>query len=262
MNKSIALAIPILCVLSSCVGLRSTVMFRTDKDTEFTKFDTATVVGERSLQPNDRITLMMSTNSGHSLLESGMFYEGKSNSGSQMFNRERTNVNYLIESDSLVKLPTLGRVKLGGLTIKHAESQLENLLSEHYQNPFVKISVVNRKVMLFFEEGTKAHVINLPDENMTLIEALAQVGGLSQNSKSYHIKLVRGPSASPKVFKYNLSTVKDYKKADMVLMANDIIYVEARPRYVNKLLRDMQPFFTMATTLILTYTTIATFVNP
>jgi len=202
---------------------------------------------------------MMSTNSGHSLLESGMFYEGKGVGGSM--GSMRTKVNYLIESDSLVKLPTLGRIKLGGLTVKEAEAELELLLSEHYQNPFVKVSVVNRKVMLFFEEGRKAQVVSLPDEQISLVEVLANAGGLSPNSKSYRIKLLRGESHNPQVYRYNLSTLKDYRKADLVLQANDIIYVEARPRYISKALRDLQPFFTMTTTLILMYTTVTTFID-
>lgn len=261
MLKIYPFLLPIILVLmlGSCRSLRSTDMFRTSSDFEYQEFNANQSSSERILLPNDRITLMMSTNSGHSLLESGMFYEGKANVGNMAQNR--LHVDYLIESDSLVKLPTLGRVKLGGLTVKQAEEQLENMLSEHYQNPFVKLNVVNRKVLLFFEEGTKAQVVNLPDENITLIEVLADAGGLSPNSKSYRIKLLRGDSQNPKVFRYNLSTLKDYRKADLVLQANDIIYVESRPRYISKALRDLQPFFTMTTTLILLYTTITNFVE-
>ncbi len=238
----------IIAFAFACRPMRSTDMFRTDKNYEFSSFqkgDKAVII-----QPNDRIAVQMATNEGHNLLEQSFLQQGN-------VARQPENQDYLIESDSLVKIPTLGRIKLGGMTIREAEDYLEGLFSENYQNPFVKIKITNRKVTLFFEEGKTGKVIPLPEEEMSLIEAIAIAGGLSKNSKSYEIKLLRGNlSNNAQIYRYNIHTAKDLNKYNFMLEANDIIYVEARPRYFTKFLEEIQPYMILISTSLMLYVTV------
>lgn len=234
-------------------------MFRTDKQYQFSEFQPKQNKNQ-IIQPNDKISIQMATNEGHILLESQ--FTGQGNPQMYRNDQYRKDLDYLIEEDSLVKIPTLGRIKLGGKTIREAEDHLEELFSENYQNPYVKIKVTNRKVTIFFEQGKSGQVLTLPEENMTLIEAIAVAGGLSENSKSYEIKLLRGDlGAESTIYKYNISSAKELSNYNFTLEANDIIYVEARPRYVTKFLHEIQPYLMLITTTLLLYTTIVTTSN-
>ncbi len=221
-------------------------MFETEKDFVFQEFDKSKK--EIIIQKGDQLSIIMTTNKGQAL-----FDVLSSGSGVQ---QGESSLQYLVAEDSLVKLPTLGFVKIAGLTIRQAETLLEEKFSEFFQNPFVRIRIENRKIMFFFEEGTRGVIVKLPEENMTLIEALANVGGFSENSKSYKIKLVRGDiNNNPQIYRYNIFSAKDLDKANFNLVANDIIYVETRKRYLSKFLTELQPYLILMSTSILVYST-------
>ena len=145
----------------------------------------------------------------------------------------------------------MGRIKISGLTIREAEQLLEQKYSQYYKNPFVIINVTNRRIIVFSGGSSKGSVLPITNENFTLVEALAQAGGIDNFSKSYKIKLIRGNLNDPQVFLFNVSDLKDMKKANFLLQANDIIYVETRPRYASKILVELAPYMSLLTTILL-----------
>ncbi len=230
-----------LLSLSSCRTLRPSEMFMTDEDYPIAEFEPSEK--EYEIKPFDKLALRITTNDGFSLIGLGDNQQMVGN------NRERQRgLEYLVEYDGQIKLPTLGRVNISGKTIREAESYLENLYAEFYKEPFVLIEVTNRKVIIFKDGGTKGTVLTIPTENLTLVEALAQSGGITEISKSYQIKLIRGDiTGDPKVYYYNISHLKDLQGTNIYLEANDIIYIESKPKYVNRVLTEISPYITLLT---------------
>jgi len=222
-------------------------MFKTNNKTEIAQTDLEQK--EILIKPSDQLSIIMGTNNGLILLESTTGLEEPT----KVQNQRGAEMTYLVENDSTAKIPTIGRIKLGGLTIRAAEELLEEKFSINYQKPFVKLKITNRKVTLFYEQGTIGRVIPLPEERMTLIDAIAVAGGLSQNSKSYKIKIMRGDQNNPKIINYNIRTISDLKRTNLLLEANDVIYVDARPRYLNKFIVSLQPYLILASTTVLVY---------
>ena len=70
-------------------------------------------------------------------------------------------------------------------------------------------------------------------------------------SKAYKIKLIRGDLSNPEIYLFNLSNIKDLEKANLLLEANDIIYVETKPRYAARVLTEISPYLSLLTTVIL-----------
>lgn len=231
-------------VFSSCKLLSPTVMFQTEKDFEYEEF--SKISKYTILQPYDVIQIQMSTNNGSILLESSMPGQSSLTSLSQ-------GMTYMINPDSTAKVPTLGNVKLGGISKDSAETFLEQELKKYYQDPFVRITVTNRHIILFFEQGTQGRKINIPEEGISLLDAIAEAGGLTPNSKAYKIKLIRGDNTKPEVFNFNISNLEEFKKANFVLQANDIIYVDSRPQYINKIISEIQPYLVLISTAVLVY---------
>ncbi len=246
--KRILLILGLLaCIgLSSCKMLRPTVMFQTKKNFQYTEFAEAPRV--TVLQPFDQLEVIMSTNNGYLLLETE-----SAEARTYQNNRQSDYVTYMIRQDSIVKIPTVGEIKLGGMTKDSAELVLEQELAKFYQAPFVKITITNRNVILFYDEGTVGQKISIPEGGLSLMEAFAEAGGLTTSSKSYKIKLIRGNNKNPEVYNFNIRNLEDFKKANFMLEANDIIYVESRPRYATKFLNDIDPYLTLLTTAIMVY---------
>ena len=97
-------------------------------------------------------------------------------------------------------------------------------------------------------------VIPLTEENTSLIEALASAGGVSANGKAYKIKIIRNlrGGIDPEVYEIDLSTMAGLADADMIMQANDIIYVEPRLNLTTDILREIGPYMALiSNTLII-----------
>jgi len=221
-------------------------MFRTD--TKFAYDPVNNKVKEIRIQPGDRLSIMMSTNNGLILLENSITEE---NGQRNRVTNNSGSIDYLVDFDSTIKIPSMGRIKVAGYTLREAESFFEEKFSENYQKPFVMVKITNRKLYMFFEQATSVKTISLSEQNMTLVDAIAQVGGIPQNSKSYTIKVIRGNRLNPKVFNFSIRTLSDFKNNNLLLEANDIVYVDSRPRYITKSITELQPYFMLLSTTVL-----------
>jgi polysaccharide biosynthesis/export protein len=231
----------LVILITSCNILNSNEMFRTANDFKYSEFTPSEK--EYRIKSFDKLDIHVYTNDGIRLIDTR---------GENPVVATST-ITYLVEYDGMVKLPSLGRVEVAGLSLREAEQLLEEKYKLYYNNPFVMMNVTNRRVFVFAEGGNRASVIQMTEENFTLIEALAQSGGISDFSKAFRIKLIRGDLNNPEVFLFNVSDLKDMQKANFLLQANDIIYVEARPRYASKILVEIAPYLSLFSTAILIY---------
>ncbi len=193
-------------------------MFRTDKDYQFSERADTSIL-EYRIAPNDVISFRLFTNNGFKLIDI-------SNEENVQFQNLTIGLTYLVEYDGMVNLPIIDRVDVQGLTIREAEFYLEEKYAEIYIDPFILLNVSNRRVTIFPGNGGNGRVITLENNNVTLIEALAQAGGIRETGRANRVKLVRGDLSDPEVYLIDLSTIEGLSDANIILQANDIIYVE------------------------------------
>jgi polysaccharide biosynthesis/export protein len=241
-NKYLIVIASILVFLSSCNVVPS-IMMKTKKGYEFDEIPTDSASGY-IISSNDIIDFKLYTNDGTNLIDltALSLNEGRTNNTNSM-------TNYLVESDGMCKLPIIGRVELKGKKIKEAENFLQEQYAVYYKKPFVQLNVLNRRVTIFSGIG-KGVVINLQNENTTIIEAIGQVGGLPKESKAHKIKVVRGDLKDPQVYHFDFSTIDGIKDAGFILQANDIVYVEPQKNTVNEIIRDIVPVLSLLTTTL------------
>ncbi len=224
-------------------------MLKTGKDYKYAVFPPSQPV-EYKIAPNDLMSFQIFSNDGFKLIDVTTISEG-GGGGYLGRNQAASSLQYKVEFDGTVKMPLLGHVALKGLTVREAESFLEEKFSSFYNKPFVLLEVTNRKVTIFPGSEGAAKVVSLNNENTTLLEGLAEAGGISNSGKAYKIKLIRGNLQDPQVYLIDLSTIEGMKKADLVLQANDIIYVEPALRSANRVMSNILPYLTFVTTVIL-----------
>lgn len=237
----IVIAAALAAGLAGCRTLQPARMLDLPDDYIYADFKPSEI--EYKIQPFDQIALSVSTNDGYRLIS---ISEGGTN-GNLL-----GELSYPVEFDGQVKLPTLGRVHIAGRTLREAEAYLEELYAKYYQNPFILLKVVNKRVYLFKRGGTAASVVNMTDQKMTLLEALAQSGGVADGDKAYKIKVLRGDlTRDPQVFLYNIRNLVDLQGVNLQLEANDIIYVDTRPRYVSRVVGELAPYLSLLSTVLL-----------
>lgn len=240
MRRLILLLFPLL-FLMSCRTLNPQVMFKEPKGYQFGSDTTGGYLGEYIITPGDRIEMHFFTIDGFKLVD---VTNSVTSAGTEA-------INYLVEKDSLVKLPILGSVSLGGKSIQMAEKELEGFYSKYYINPFIQLKIVNRHAFVFFADGGKGTTVNIVNDNTSIIEVIAMAGGLTENSKAWRIKVIRGDLRNPNVRLIDMSTMEGVMAADLTVRSNDIIYIDATPNYKIKVLAQLTPFIAIITSVLL-----------
>jgi polysaccharide export outer membrane protein len=217
------------------------------------EYDVDQTIGnvEYRVSTNDIVSMSVYTNDGFKLIDITTSAESVTSRLNNMNNN--TNVQFLVEPDGMIKLPIIGKFKIAGMTIREAEKSLELQYANFYNKPFVIIRVVNRRVTVFPGTGGAGRVVNLDNESTTVIEALALAGGITNTGKAKKIKLIRGDLRNPKVILIDLSTLEGLKQGNLLLQANDIIYVEPVPRLSQEVLTEITPIVGIITSFALIY---------
>ena len=241
-------------MLTGCT-VNQDLMFRTDRDFVFDEW--SNVKDEAyTLAPNDRLQLQLYSNNGQRLMAmtAGSLEDGRANN--LMLNQQRGLFSYRVEPDGTVDLPEVGSIRLLGLTLEEAELAIEEAYETEYVDPYAMLQVVNNRVLVFPVEAGQATVITLQNQNTSVIEALAQAGGIRQRGRSKEVKLVRQQGDDNLIYSMDLSTVDGMNAARRIVQANDILYVESNPQVVREVLTDVSPVAQLVTTftsLWLTY---------
>ncbi len=218
-------------------------MFRTKLNYKFDDLSKIPPTREYKIGINDNIDIQVNPNKGAMLLEG-------SSGGNSTMSRSLTAI---VEYDGTVKLPVLGRIQLKDLTQREAELLMEERYKEIFIDPYVKIMITNKRVILFPGSAGSARVLNLMNQNTTLTEAIAMSGGVTGDAKAHRIKLIRGNPENPEVYLIDLSTIEGMKKGNIVLQGNDIIYIEPRNDYIINFTNRVTPYLGALSLFILIY---------
>ena len=251
MRKLLLLFIVIVS-LSSCRILRPNLMLKTPKDYVFDQVSDTMSDEEYRISITDDISLRILSNEGFKLVDFSNGGGGAGN-GANLANNAST-IQTLVEHDGTIKVPLIGRVKVQGLTMREAEQLIETKFSEFYVGPYVILRVTNKRVSVFPGAGGAGKVVPITNLNTTVLEALAYAGGITDDGKAYRVKLVRNAKPKPRVYLIDLSTIDGLKGGNTVVQANDVIYVEPRPRFISRAVTELAPYLSVFSSLILIYT--------
>ncbi|MEO8148712.1 MAG: polysaccharide biosynthesis/export family protein [Bacteroidia bacterium] len=258
MRKFLIILISTALSLSGCRNINPSIMFKTPKDYQYSIDQTIGNL-EYRIASNDIIDFSIYNNDGYKLIEPMMAATSSGSVATVGASASGGKLEFTIDIEGYVRLPQIGRIKIRDLTIREAEKLVEDKFAVYYKNPFAIIKIVNRRVMVFTGTGGQGSVVSLTNENTTLIEAMAQAGGITPTGKAYKIKLIRGDTRNPQVMLIDLSTVEGLKQSNLLLQANDIIYVEPVPRISQGILSELTPIIGLISGLAVIYALIKSF---
>jgi polysaccharide export outer membrane protein len=241
----IVLALAVVALLGAGCTVNRDIMFKTPRDYAF---DTVqdTLEREFKIQADDIISFRMYANDGFKMIDLINMDDASLRAAT------RNPFNYVMDPEGRVKLPVVGEVHLSGLTIRQAELLLEEKYSKYYQKPFVLLTVGNRRVVVFPGGGGDAKIIPLENNNTTLLEVLASAGGIANRGDAHRVKLFRRePTGARKVFQFDLSDIDNLKYGDLVMQADDVLYVQPNAEIARGLLTEITPLITLLTTTVL-----------
>jgi len=241
-----------LLVFASSCGVNSNLMFRTPKGTETADSDSILFMpaAEYTISHDDKFSFELYTNGGKRIVEK---MAGMDNTAGTFIVPE-----YLVRQNGMAELPVVGLVKIAGLTVQQCEDTLAKLYSVEYQNPFVQVQLTNQRVIVFPGNGSDAKVVPLQNNNTTLMEAIAQAGGIADRGRSDRVKIMRDVEGTRKVFELDMSTIEGLKYADIIVQANDYIYVEPAEQLTREVVVEAAPIVSLISSALIIFTVIST----
>ena len=104
-----------------------------------------------------------------------------------VFGVEELTGEYRIDGNGRISLPLIGQFDISGYTLSEAEDVLERRYSERYlRDPQITVSVIEFRSQQFTAVGAVSQPrVYSVERKVTLIEALAMAGGLSQTAGGY-----------------------------------------------------------------------------
>jgi polysaccharide export outer membrane protein len=147
----------------------------------------------------------------------------KSNNG--YYNGIPSSGGYLIDSLGNLSIPVVGVVHLGGLNRMEASTLIIKTLEDYLKKPVVQISILNFKVTVLGDVRA-AGTFKIPNERITVLEALGLAGDLNITGNRKNILVIRNQGGIEKSYRIDLTTNSMFTSPVYFLNQNDVIYVE------------------------------------
>jgi len=233
-----------MTMLSGCKVFFPDRLFKIEEE-KLAMADTIKTANEYVIRSGDLLAMGIFSNNGYELVD-------VLNPDNSTFSA----LQYVVKENGYVMLPMIDSIFVIGLTISEAERILEKKYSYYFVNPFVRLDVKNRNVYVF--RGRQgAQVVTLDRENMNLIEVIGKAEGIPIGGKAYQVRVLRGNLNNPTVFDIDLSTIEGMSKANLIMEANDVVYIESRLTSAD-VLNQLTPLLSLISTLfLLTYSIVA-----
>lgn len=142
---------------------------------------------------------------------------------------------YPVDSDGRIEIPFVGKLDVGGKTIKEIKDDLESVFKNYLTDAAITVRLVNNNVSILGEVNAPGRY-RLSKDRITVFEALAMAGDMSIFSNRQKVQLIRPSPYGPVVKEFSLSDRSILSSELYYVLPNDVIYVmpvQGRPFQVN-----------------------------
>ena len=133
---------------------------------------------------------------------------------------------YLVDQRGDIQLPLIGSVQVAGLTTNQVQAAILAKVSPMLKEPVVTVRMMNFKVTVLGDVG-HAGVFQVPNERITITEALGLAGDLNITALRKDIVLIREVDGKRESVKVDLTTKNILESPYYYLKNNDVLYVQA-----------------------------------
>jgi len=143
-----------------------------------------------------------------------------------------SNPGYLINNNGTIDFPIIGEISLINLTTTEASNLIKSKLLNYISEPIVNIHIDNFKITILGEVRNPG-TFQIPNERITILEALGLAGDLTINGIRKEILLIRDENGQKKEIKIDLTNNSILNSEYYYLTQNDVIYVKPNQAKIN-----------------------------
>lgn len=145
------------------------------------------------------------------------------------------NAGYRVDDEGNIVFPVLGKINVGGKTLKEVSETIETMIEEgsYIKSPEVTIEFLNFKYTVLGAVNGKG-TYTVDGDKVTIIEAIAKAGDLAKNARLDRIAVIRMVDGKQEIYYNDIRTADIFKSPTYFLQQNDIVYVEPKHKERNE----------------------------
>lgn len=132
---------------------------------------------------------------------------------------------YLVDKDGYVVLPLIGKMLVKGKSTDVVRDEIRAKAAEYYKDPVVNVRFVNFKITVLGEVTRPAAYI-MPNEKVSILDALGMAGDLTIYGKRENILLIRDSGQKKEFIRFNINDSRMFSSPYFYLRQGDVVYVE------------------------------------
>jgi polysaccharide export outer membrane protein len=132
---------------------------------------------------------------------------------------------YLVDNNGDIVMYKLGIVHVEGLTRSELKRLLQKEHAPYLLNPVLTIRYLSNHVTILGEVG-KPQVLSMPNEQITLLDAIGQSGDLTFTGRRDNVLVIRETPEGKQFKRINLNDNSIFYSPFYYLKPDDVVYVE------------------------------------
>jgi polysaccharide export outer membrane protein len=212
--------------LFSCQSTKNVPYFQNVVDTGILKIPVAASFREPTIQPDDILSISIFTiDPATSMVVNQLISQSLGGIISAGGTANPSATGFLVDKNGEIQLSVIGKVKLLGLTTLQARDLIQQIAAKSYNQPNVQVRFSNFKITILGEVARPA-TYTVPNEKLTLLDALGLAGDLTIYGKRENVLLIRELAGEKQFVRLNLNSGELFNSQFFYLKQNDVIYVE------------------------------------
>lgn len=183
---------------------------------------------EPAIQINDLLSIVISSSDPEASAIYNAPNESSFTASSASTAANRLTIGYLVDPKGEIHFPVLGKIHAAGMT----KSQLTTFIAQQLNDRKLLVDAIATVRQLNFRvsvlgEVARPGVFSVPNEKLTLLEALSFAGDITIYGKKNNVLLIRENDKGEKTIRrVDLTTRNVLTSEFYYLKSNDIVYVE------------------------------------
>ncbi len=216
-KKLVHVSISLILCTQSCISSKNVTYFNNLPDSAQIKLEKI-IPPEPLIQVNDVIQIGIGGENEKTVEYINQHFAGGSVGGAS---------EVVVDIDGNIELPQIEKLKLAGLSKDAARNVITNAYKEYLVNPIVAVKFSNFRFSVLGEVLSPG-TFNLTSERVSIFEAVAQAGDLTEFSIRDKVRIIRDINGNREIKLVNLNDKNILNSPDYYLNRYDVIFVQSR----------------------------------
>lgn len=214
-----------LLLLMSCKTTTNNITYFQYLDNQVTTIGEQTVNYTPRIAPDDQLSITVSGTDPNAVAAFNMPLASYLAPGEAYVTSTPVLHTYLVNSHGEIDFPVLGKLQVANMTRSELTDIMTEKISAYVKSPIVTIQIRNFKVSVLGEVN-KPGMVNIPNERLSILDALGMAGDLTIYGNRTNVLLIRDNNGQKEYHRFDLTSSETLTSPYYYLQQNDVLYVE------------------------------------